>query len=63
MHRTQRVERKGDGTGVLTMRVRGTGELKNWILGMGAFVRVMEPEGLREEVAGTLREAVGLYGG
>jgi predicted DNA-binding transcriptional regulator YafY len=61
LHRSQRIERRADGTAVLTMRVRGTRELVNWVLGMGAFVRVVEPVELREEVAGVLREAVRLY--
>jgi predicted DNA-binding transcriptional regulator YafY len=61
LHPTQRFEKRADGTAVLTMRVRGTSELKNWVLSMGAYVRVMEPEELREEVARALREAAGLY--
>ena len=63
LHRTQRLEKRGDGTGVLTMRVRGTSELKNWILSLGAFVRVLGPEELRKEVAETLRHGARLYGG
>ena len=61
LHPTQRFEKRVDGTAVLTMRVRGTSELKNWVLSMGAFVKVVEPEGLRHEVEETLREAVALY--
>jgi len=61
LHPTQRFERRGDGTAVLTMRVRGTRELMNWILSLGAFVRVMEPEALKEEVGESLAQAAELY--
>src|SRR5439155_24555432 len=61
LHPTQRFERRGDGTAVLTMRVGGTRELKNWILSLGAFVRVLEPEALRKEVGATLAQASKLY--
>jgi len=44
------------------MTVRGTRELVNWILSLGPYVEVLEPEGLRREVADKARETAGLYG-
>jgi predicted DNA-binding transcriptional regulator YafY len=37
-------------------------ELVPWILSWGADVEVLEPEGVRETVAGVLRRAAGVYG-
>jgi proteasome accessory factor B len=62
IHPTQRFQRRADGKTVLSMTVRGTEELRNWILGFGPFLQVLRPRALRAEVAGLLRNAVGLYG-
>jgi proteasome accessory factor B len=61
LHPTQRFEDRGDGTTRLTMRVRGTQELVNWILGFGAHLEVLAPAPLRREVARRLRQAAALY--
>lgn len=62
LHPTQRFVEQPDGTTTLTMRVRGTRELLNWILGLGPHVKVVAPESLRAEVAESLRAAERLYG-
>lgn len=62
LHPTQRFEKRRDGTSVLTMCVRGTRELKNWILSLGQYVRVLEPPELRRDVQSTLEQATALYG-
>jgi proteasome accessory factor B len=62
IHPTQRFEERPDGTAILSMDVRGTLELRNSILSLGSHVEVVEPEGLRREVAAALREAARLYG-
>ncbi len=61
LHRTQRFADRRDGTSVLSMTVRGTEELCNWILGLGPWVKVLKPKGLREEVAQLHAEAARLY--
>ncbi len=61
LHPTQRFEDRDDGTARLTMRVRGTEELVNWILGFGAHLEVLGPTALRREVAARLAEARALY--
>lgn len=49
-------EEKDDGSLVLRMRVAVTGELRRWILSYGAHARVLEPEGLREEMKEEVQE-------
>lgn len=51
LHRSQRIEDRRDGTAVLSMTVRGTEELRNWILGFGPWIKVLRPQSLRNEVA------------
>lgn len=62
LHPSQRFEPRPDGTTLLTMTVRGTEELKNWILSLGPYVEVLEPESLRREVAAGVAETAALYG-
>jgi proteasome accessory factor B len=61
LHPTQRWRHRRDGTAVLSMTVRGTTELKSWILSLGPYVKVLRPRTLRDEIRESLREAVGLY--
>jgi proteasome accessory factor B len=61
LHPTQRFEPREDGTTLLTMTVRGTSELVNWILGLGPHVEVLAPDGLRAEVARAHEDATALY--
>jgi len=61
IHPTQKFEKRpGVGT-VLTMKVRGTTELRNWVLGHGPWMEVLEPKKLRNEIGSLLSEAAGLY--
>lgn len=62
LHRTQRFTTGADGITRLTMTVRGTSELKYWILAQGPFVEVVDPASLRREVVEMLRETAALYG-
>ncbi len=61
IHPTQRFHRRADGKTVLTMTVRGTEELRNWILSHGPWVEVLKPKELRAEVADLLASAARLY--
>jgi predicted DNA-binding transcriptional regulator YafY len=63
MHRTQAFHTRRDGRTVLTMTVRGTDELKYWILGFGPHVEVLRPSALRAEVGGLLARAARAYAG
>jgi proteasome accessory factor B len=61
IHPTQRFHRRSDGTTMLSLKVRGTEELKNWILGFGAYVQVLQPPKLRAELAATIAAMGTLY--
>jgi proteasome accessory factor B len=62
LHPTQRFADRSDGTAVLTMTVRGTEELKNWILSFGPHLEVLRPRALRDEVREQHAAAAALYG-
>ncbi|WP_370201934.1 helix-turn-helix transcriptional regulator [Alloalcanivorax venustensis] len=57
---SQSLQKLDDGT-LLTAHLEHTQELVWWILGFGASVEVVEPLGLREEVADEVRRAQKLY--
>ena len=61
VHPTQKFHRRADGKTALTMTVRGTDELRNWILGFGPWLKVLKPRELQEQVALWLVEASTLY--
>jgi predicted DNA-binding transcriptional regulator YafY len=63
IHPTQKFRRRRDGDTVLTMRVRGTTELRNFILSLGPWVKVLKPAALRKEVAELAGETMALYKG
>ncbi len=60
-HPSQVLERRADGSVIMTLRVFYTYELVNWILGWGEKVEVLEPEALRKEVLQTARKMVKIY--
>ena len=57
---SQSLQKLDDGT-LLTAHLEHTQELVWWILGFGASVEVLEPQGLREEVADEVLRAQQLY--
>jgi proteasome accessory factor B len=61
IHPSQQLRARGDGRSVLSMTVRGTDELKYWILGFGPHVEVLRPTGLRAEVGRLLADAAQPY--
>ena len=61
IHPTQKFTRGPDGRTHLTMTVRGTHELVNWLLSTSPWVEVLEPAELRDEVAARLRESAAVY--
>jgi predicted DNA-binding transcriptional regulator YafY len=60
-HPSQTVSDQPDGSVRVTLEVCTDWALTSWILGFGAFVRVLAPDALREEIRGTLGKAHGLY--
>lgn len=63
LHPSQRFIRQQGGAAVLTMRVRGTEELRDWILSLGPRVEVIAPRSLRDDVRRAHVEAAALYAG
>lgn len=61
IHPSQKFKPRRGGGALLTMTVRGTDELKYWILGLGPHVEVLRPAALRSEVAALLSEAARAY--
>lgn len=61
-HPTLAIARGDDGALEATMDVAGTDELKAWVLSFGSECEVVEPRRLREEIAGTLAQALAKYG-
>jgi predicted DNA-binding transcriptional regulator YafY len=61
IHPTQAFLKGRSGESLLEMKVRGTMELKNWILSFGPWIEVLEPRELRAEVAQMLRRGANLY--
>jgi predicted DNA-binding transcriptional regulator YafY len=61
IHRSQRFARRRDGTTIMTMTVKGTTELANWIMSMGPWIEVLKPAALRKEIAQRHAKAARLY--
>src|SRR5271166_2278795 len=61
IHRSQRFAHRRDGTTIMTMTVRGTTELANWIMSMGPWIEVLKPAALRKEIAQRHAKAARLY--
>ncbi len=61
IHPSQRFSRRRDGTTIMTMTVRGTTELANWIMSMGPWIEVLKPAALRKEIARRHAGASRLY--
>jgi proteasome accessory factor B len=61
-HPSQRF-RRVDGGIEMTMDVRGAIEIVSWVLGFGEHAQILEPAGVRHEVARELEVARARYGG
>lgn len=61
VHPSQQFYHRAGGSTVLAMTVKGTTELRNWILSMGPWIEVLKPAELRAEVADLLLKASSLY--
>jgi len=61
IHRSQHFSNRRDGTTIMTMTVKGTTELANWIMSMGPWIEVLKPAALRKEIAERHAKAARLY--
>jgi predicted DNA-binding transcriptional regulator YafY len=55
------VVNKADGSILLSLDVALTPELVQWVLGFGAFVRVVQPAALAEKISESAAQIVALY--
>ncbi|MEO8603606.1 MAG: WYL domain-containing protein [bacterium] len=62
IHPSQIFRKRRDGSWHLSLTVRGTAELKYWILGLGPHVEVLRPASLRAEIKAMLTRARRAYG-
>ena len=60
-HASQRVERLADGRLSVKFHVGGAKEMLPWIIGWGAFIKVLQPAWLREQVVGSARSILSQY--
>ncbi len=60
-HRSSRIQERIDRGCVLRMRVKLTSELRRWVMQFGEEAEVLEPRGLRNQVAEALTRARALY--
>jgi predicted DNA-binding transcriptional regulator YafY len=60
-HKSQKVETTADGSVLFRLHIPITPEFVNWVLYYGSRVEVIEPEGLRQTVAGEHQKAAVIY--
>jgi predicted DNA-binding transcriptional regulator YafY len=60
-HPTQRIEEKEDGSIILQITVPVADELVKWILGYGDYIKVLEPDRLKEIIKGQAKRIYHLY--
>jgi Predicted transcriptional regulator len=60
-HPTQKIEEIEGDSLIYTVRVEGTWEIRQWILGWGEAAECLEPKGLREEIRREIKEMVEKY--
>jgi predicted DNA-binding transcriptional regulator YafY len=59
----QKIEEHAGGRIVVTLRVRGTIDVVNWVLGFGEHAIVLEPASLRDELGALTRRMAAAYEG
>jgi predicted DNA-binding transcriptional regulator YafY len=60
-HRTQKVQRRPDGSAVLSFTVDGLEEIVRWVLGWTGEARVLEPPRLHEMIVERLEAAIEIH--
>ncbi|MFX0196318.1 MAG: helix-turn-helix transcriptional regulator [Candidatus Hodarchaeota archaeon] len=60
-HPSQEIRDNSDGSIRVTFRVAGITEIKHWLLGFGAKVKVLEPANLREEISNEAKALLDQY--
>jgi len=62
LHPTQKLRTCSDGKALLSMTVRGTDELRNWLMSFGPHIKVLKPASLARELRDLHGQSVELYG-
>lgn len=57
----QTIEESEDGGVIVTATIRDTADLSSWILGLGARIKVIEPQFLQEKIADIAKKMVEHY--
>ncbi|HFK1458740.1 TPA: helix-turn-helix transcriptional regulator [Bacillus cereus] len=57
----QKIEQNSDGSINFKATMSGKSSVKKWILGMGSSVKVIKPEGMRDEIIEEGQRMLGLY--
>jgi len=57
----QTIEESEDGSIIVVANIRETADLTTWILGLGARIKVLEPESLQEKIAGIVQGMAEYY--
>ena len=60
-HPSQTFQQRRDGSLIMTLHVTDTHELFSWILSWGEKIKVLEPEGLRQEIIRTAKAIQAVY--
>jgi predicted DNA-binding transcriptional regulator YafY len=60
-HPSQKIEQQKDGSIIMTLGVPNTRYVRNWIMGWGNDVEVLEPFTLRDRIVSTVRSMLDLY--
>ena len=62
-HPSQKTELFSDGSGIMTLKVRSTRYFRDWVMGWGENMEVLEPETLRYEILQLASSLVNMYDG
>jgi predicted DNA-binding transcriptional regulator YafY len=60
-HQSQQIERKPDGSIVLSMKTSHLSGVKRWLLSWGSAAKALEPQELADDIAAELQKAVRMY--
>jgi predicted DNA-binding transcriptional regulator YafY len=60
-HPSQKTEKLGDGSIIITLKVRNTVDFRGWVLGWGENVEVLGPPSFRKQIIRIMDLARGLY--
>ena len=60
-HVSQQIEEQEDGAVVLNLYLNDTEEIKNWVMSLGKYAEIMEPQELRDEMKSEMEQIYKKY--